>query len=890
MNRFINILPYTAFRRLMSVVCLTAAVAFSMLASTAPGKWTVFTAFDETPLRIIDTEKKTYFIVHQQMYNSTLDCYKMPYVGAFALDKNNASATMVPLRSVADVPGSSIMLSDYNPVSGTLVLVHADSRVSLISDSGETSVISLPVNEMPGAMTFNRLTICGGEAWIATANGYHVVDCATGVLKRSARLGKNVTGIARVADRIVLFADDTAYDAPAAPLPASFSQFSPLSITGTAMPATIQNAAGTLVQPDGMMPVGESSVAFFAPKKETGTFSACVIYREDDAWKGRFITDLWLPVVGASNIVANKFERHCMRNKAGYLFFTGDKLWQFDESAKPTEWGFLTQIPSSRSISIAGSWNLSSVWTYADRGCFIRGTRNEAGTSYIWNEDPVRPNAPACFIADRMEYSPKHGLLAVNFGYNSKFPAYGNYRPPLLSALKNGVWTLPNPTYNAPESTIEDATLANLYKSKLTRFPISDPSGLKIDPRNPDFVWMGSSFCGMAAINLGRPTENPIHLGSPSDDLAAFPGFYAALPLCDAWKSWATVSTPDFDPDGRLWAVYNNYQHYIDGDETIALRYWEAPNRTTVLTQNDVSKIDKIGEFYIPGSSGIQSQPQIIALKHRLNKNRVAVFEPSVRRVHILNHKGTVDDTSDDTYSSFDRVRDQGGNVFKTDLNMAWAEDPASGMLWFATGRQLIYVNPRDVADNYIMPGKHLMVTYGKSFGNPFDSMQINCLTFDDRDRMWISTMGNGLWLLSADRNSILAHYTTDNSAIPSNEVYGLAWNPEEGSLLVSTTGGMALLSPDIPGDDGLYLSRPAVMPQSVGPEFSGFVRIMNLQANTPVSIRDREGNTVRSIFSDTEGIARWYVDAADGSRIPAGIYYVCSDAATFPDTEIVVL
>lgn len=889
MNRFINILPYTALRRFITMAGLLLAVAFPMLASTAPGKWTDFTAFDDSPLRIIDTGEKTYFIVHQQMYNSALASYKNPFVGAFTLRKNDPSATMQPLRAEADIPGSAIMLSDYNPATGTLVLVHADSRLSLISDSGESAVISLPVNEMPGAMTFNRLTLCGTEAWIATANGYHVVDCASGVLKRSARLGKNVTGIARVADRVVLFTDNSAYDAPATPLPASFSQFSPLKISGTAMPATIQSTSGTLIQPDGMMPIGETSLAFFAPKKESGTFSACVIYRDGEIWQGRFLSDLWLPVVAAQNIVANKFEKHCMRNKLGYLFFTGDRLWQFDETKKPTELDFLVQIPSSRSIAVAGSWDLSSMWTYADRGTFIRGTRNEAGT-YDWNEEPIRPNAPACFIADRIEYSPTHGFVAVNFGFNNKFTTYGNYRPPLLSALKNGEWTLPAPTYNPPASTLEDATLANLYKTKITRFPVSDPAGLKIDPQNPDFIWMGSSFCGMGAVNLSRPSENPIHLGAPSDELAAFPGFAAILPLCESWKTWATLSTPDFDPDGRLWSVYNNYQTFVDGGETIALRYWDSENRSTVLTQNDISKIGTIGEFYIPGTSGCQSMPQVIAFKHRLNKNRVAVFEPSVRRIHILNHKGTIEDTSDDTYSSFDQIRDQSGNVFKTDFNYAWAEDPVSGMLWFATGRQMAYVNPRDVADNYIMPGKYLEVTYGKSFGNPFDSMQVNCLTFDDRNRMWISTEGNGLWLLSADRKSIQAHYTTDNSSIPSNVVYGTAWNPEEGSLLVSTTGGMALLTPGLSDEGSSLPTIPAVMPRAVEPEFSGFVRISNLQANIPVSIRNKYGKTVRSIFSDTEGIARWNVDDAEGKRIPAGIYYVCSDSVSFPDIEIVVL
>lgn len=50
----------------------------SLMMAGRAEEWRLHPAFDNNPVRIIDTEDKTYFLVHQQIYNKSLVDYDRP--------------------------------------------------------------------------------------------------------------------------------------------------------------------------------------------------------------------------------------------------------------------------------------------------------------------------------------------------------------------------------------------------------------------------------------------------------------------------------------------------------------------------------------------------------------------------------------------------------------------------------------------------------------------------------------------------------------------------------------------------------------------------------------------------------------------------------------------
>lgn len=68
---------------------------------------------------------------------------------------------------------------------------------------------------------------------------------------------------------------------------------------------------------------------------------------------------------------------------------------------------------------------------------------------------------------------------------------------------------------------------------------------------------------------------------------------------------------------------------------------------------------------------------------------------------------------------------------------------------------------------------------------------QINDIVVDDQNRKWIATNRLGVYVLSADNRTIEHHFTSSNSAMPSNSVMSLAINPVTKVVMIGTATGL---------------------------------------------------------------------------------------------------
>lgn len=154
---------------------------------------------------------------------------------------------------------------------------------------------------------------------------------------------------------------------------------------------------------------------------------------------------------------------------------------------------------------------------------------------------------------------------------------------------------------------------------------------------------------------------------------------------------------------------------------------------------------------------------------------------------------------------------------------------------------------------------------------------QINAIAVDGGNRKWIGTAKSGLYLMSADGQETIHHFTAKNSNLPSSEILSIAINPETGDVYVGTAAGIASYRSDAsePKED---MSGVYAYPNPVRPDYVGQISITGLMDNSWVNIVDAGGNIVCKTRS-YGGTATW--DGCDqrGNRVASGVYSALCNA-----------
>ena len=70
-------------------------------------------------------------------------------------------------------------------------------------------------------------------------------------------------------------------------------------------------------------------------------------------------------------------------------------------------------------------------------------------------------------------------------------------------------------------------------------------------------------------------------------------------------------------------------------------------------------------------------------------------------------------------------------------------------------------------------------------------------MTIDNRQRVWIATEDQGIFLLSSDGREQLAHYTSSNTILNSDEVQSVCFDPTQSTLWIATDGQILTFSYD---------------------------------------------------------------------------------------------
>lgn len=203
-----------------------------------------------------------------------------------------------------------------------------------------------------------------------------------------------------------------------------------------------------------------------------------------------------------------------------------------------------------------------------------------------------------------------------------------------------------------------------------------------------------------------------------------------------------------------------------------------------------------------------------------------------------------------------------------------------NGLVWMGTTSGMISFNPSKAFD------ADFRVTHIKVPRNDgtnladylLDGQTINCIAVDGANRKWIGTEASGLFLVSADGQTVLKNFNATNSVMGSNEIYQVCCDPTGNSVFVTTPLGVAEYKSDAAPGQASF-SNIYAYPNPVRPDYGGPINITGLMDNSLVKITDPSGNVICSLKS-TGGMVSWDGCNYNGDLVPTGVYTIIASQA----------
>jgi hypothetical protein len=194
--------------------------------------------------------------------------------------------------------------------------------------------------------------------------------------------------------------------------------------------------------------------------------------------------------------------------------------------------------------------------------------------------------------------------------------------------------------------------------------------------------------------------------------------------------------------------------------------------------------------------------------------------------------------------------------------------------IWVGTSTGLcIFTNPQNVfRPNTDFDARQIVVRSGSIFTNFLDEVPVYAITVDAANRKWLGT-GNGAWLVSADGQTVIHHFTRRNSPLPSDMVLSIGINEHTGEVFFSTDRGIVSWMGNATTGQRNY-QNVRVFPNPVKPGYDGEIAIQGLVENSFVKITDLSGALVAEMRSNG-GSASWNGTNMNGNPVPTGVYLV---------------
>jgi ligand-binding sensor domain-containing protein len=216
------------------------------------------------------------------------------------------------------------------------------------------------------------------------------------------------------------------------------------------------------------------------------------------------------------------------------------------------------------------------------------------------------------------------------------------------------------------------------------------------------------------------------------------------------------------------------------------------------------------------------------------------------------------------------------GNLPSSDVRCV-ARD-GDGFIWVGTAKGIgIFTCLDGIFDNNGCEAYLPVVVQDGVPGYLFHGDEVRTIAVDGANRKWIGTR-KGAWLISADGEKTIAHFTEANSPLLSNDVNHIAIDPSTGEVFFSTFNGICSFRGTATVADSTARGV-LVFPNPVPPGYGGTIVIRGLPENAWVRITELDGRLVYQSRS-LGGQAVWDGRNYKGEKVSSAAYLVLASDA----------
>ena len=208
----------------------------------------------------------------------------------------------------------------------------------------------------------------------------------------------------------------------------------------------------------------------------------------------------------------------------------------------------------------------------------------------------------------------------------------------------------------------------------------------------------------------------------------------------------------------------------------------------------------------------------------------------------------------------------------------ALAED-RDGKMWVGTSIGLFMLDKKDIGTQ--SPNLQ-QIKVARNDGTELadyllGNANITAIVVDGGNRKWVATAGTGVYLISADNEEELHHFTFENSPLLSNNVESMALDPESGEVFFGTDKGLcSYLSDATEPTSSMNQDDVYAFPNPVPPGYRGLITVRGLSFDADVKILSTDGRLVYEGRSNG-GTFTWNGHDRSGRRVASGVYMIAT-------------
>ena len=247
---------------------------------------------------------------------------------------------------------------------------------------------------------------------------------------------------------------------------------------------------------------------------------------------------------------------------------------------------------------------------------------------------------------------------------------------------------------------------------------------------------------------------------------------------------------------------------------------------------------------------------------------------PRANTIVVVDDNNTIDNTLDDRTTSVNM--NAAANINTSSINCV-TEDK-KGEIWIGCnlGIKVIY-NPSQIFSGGVYP-QNILVEQINYVQNLFEFEEVTAIAVDDANRKWVGTAKSGVFLISANGDKQLLHFSTDNSPLLSNRINHITIQRQTGEVFFATAEGIVSYRGTATEGTEDY-SEVTVFPNPVRESYYGLITVTGLKENSFCKVADAAGNLVWQDYANG-GTFNWNGRDFNGKRPATGVYFVfISDA-----------